>query len=172
MASNNFQSDAIERPFPAYEGDEKYIFISYAHLDAEIVFPEIKKFHDEGYPVWYDQGLTPGQEWDDEIALALMDCSLLVVFISKNSMASNNVQDEIKLALNEKIDIVPIYFEETPLPPGLKLRLSSKHAIMKYLFEEKDYLSECFKAFNKAEIPKIEVEKVKEHDNFKTNWCK
>ena len=164
MASNNFQSDAIERPFPAYEGDEKYIFISYAHLDAEIVFPEIKKFHDEGYPVWYDQGLTPGQEWDDEIALALMDCSLLVVFISKNSMASNNVQDEIKLALNEKIDIVPIYFEETPLPPGLKLRLSSKHAIMKYLFEEKDYLSECFKAFNKAEIPKIEVEKVKEHD--------
>ena len=82
------------------------MFISYSHREANIVFPEIKKFHDAGYNVWYDQGLTPGQEWDDEIAEALMGASLLVVFISKNSMGSINVQDEIKLALNEQIDIL------------------------------------------------------------------
>lgn len=77
------------------------------------MFHEIKKFYDEGYNIWYDQGLTPGQEWDDEIAVALMDCSLLIVFISENSMASVNVQDEIKFALGERIDVVPIYLEET-----------------------------------------------------------
>ena len=144
----------LEKPFPAYSGDEPYIFISYAHKDAEIVFPEIKRFHDEGYNIWYDQGLTPGQEWDDEVAEALLGCSLLVVFISKNSMGSTNVQDEIKLALDEKIDIVPIYFEDTKLPPGLRLRLSNKHAIFKYSLSPKDYIFDCFKAFDKANIPK------------------
>lgn len=146
------ESSYLKRPFKAYSGDKPFIFISYAHKDAKLVFRDIKRFHDEGYPVWYDQGLTPGQEWDDEIARALMRCSLLVVFISKNSMASKNVQDEIKMALNRDIDVVPIYLEETELPPSLELRLSNKHAIMKYLATDSDYIYECFKAFKKANI--------------------
>lgn len=148
--------DALKKPFKAYDGDEPYIFVSYAHKDAYLVFPEIKIFHDEGYPVWYDQGLNPGQEWDDEVAIALINCKLLVVFISKNSMDSTNVQDEIKLALKRDINIVPIYFEETELPPGLELRLSNKHAIMKYMMNQNDYLLDCFKAFNNENIPKID----------------
>lgn len=150
--------DALKKPFKAYDGDEPYLFVSYAHKDAYLVFPEIKIFHDEGYPVWYDQGLNPGQEWDDEVAIALINCRLLVVFISKNSMDSTNVQDEIKLALKRDINIVPIYFEETELPPGLELRLSNKHAIMKYNMNQNDYLLECFKAFNNENIPKIDFE--------------
>ena len=148
------ESPSVKKPFRAYDGDEPYIFVSYAHKDAELVFEEIRKFHDRGYPIWYDQGLTPGQEWDEEIAQALMDCRLLVVFISKNSMASKNVHDEIKMALNEDIDIVPVYLEDTELTPALKLRLSNKHAIFKYLANDSDYLSECFKAFDKAGIPR------------------
>ena len=149
---NNNQQEVIERPFPAYAGDKPYVFISYAHKDAKLVFEEIKKFHGEGYPVWYDQGLTPGQEWDDEIAIALMNASMLIVFISANSMASRNVQDEIKMALNRDIDIVPIYLEQTQLPPALELRLSNKHAIFKYAMTDKEYLSECLKAFRNSDI--------------------
>ena len=148
----------IKRPFVAYEGDEKYIFVSYAHKDRNLVFPEIKRFHDEGYPIWYDDGLTPGQEWDDEIAMALLGCSLLIVFISKNSMASTNVQDEIKLALEEKIDITPIYLEDAKLPPGLRLRLSNKHAIFKHSLSDEDYKGDCLKAFKKADLSKINVD--------------
>ena len=150
-----YGSNSLRRPFKAYRGDEDYIFVSYAHKDAELVFPEIKRFHDKGYPIWYDQGLTPGQEWDEEIEEALQDCSLLVVFISANSMASSNVVDEIKFALGETIDIVPIYLEEAKLARGLKLRLSQKHAIMKYQLYDEDYIDACFKAFDSAGIPKI-----------------
>ena len=150
-----YGSDSLRRPFDAYMGDEDYIFISYAHKDAELIFPEIKRFHDEGYPIWYDQGLTAGQEWDEEIEEFLLDCSLLVVFVSKNSMASSNVVDEIKLALAEDIDIVPIYLEDAKLARGLKLRLSQKHAIMKYSLHDDDYIDACFKAFESAKIPKI-----------------
>ena len=149
--------DYMERPFPAfdYEEGDRFIFVSYAHKDRKIVFPEIKRFHMEGYPIWYDDGLVAGQEWDDEIAEALLASSLMVVFISKNSMASTNVQDEIKLALEEKIDVTPIYLEDSKLPPGLRLRLSNKHAIFKHRLTDKDYIRDCFKAFSKAEIPKI-----------------
>ena len=145
-------SVSLRKPFKAYSGIKPYIFISYAHKDAELVFREIKKFHDKGYPIWYDQGLTAGQEWDEEIEEALLKASLLVVFITKTSMSRNNVVDEIKLALEEKIDIVPIYLEETELAKGLKLRLSQKHAIFKYNSYEEDYLDECFKAFENAGI--------------------
>lgn len=80
---NNNQSDFLERPFSAYSGDKPYIFVSYAHMDSKFVFPEIKRFHQEGYPIWYDQGLTPGQEWDDEVAEALLGSSLLVFSFQK-----------------------------------------------------------------------------------------
>lgn len=160
VASDEIGEDPslLKKPFKAYQGDKPFIFISYAHKDAALVFKDIKIFHDAGYPIWYDQGLTPGQEWDDEIALALMGCSLLVVFISKNSMASRNVQDEIKMALNRDIDIVPIYFERTELPPALELRLSNKHAIMKYNFYADEYIDECFKAFDRAGIIQIDFD--------------
>ena len=153
-------SFGLKRPFDAYIGDEPYIFVSYAHKDSDIIFEEIKKFNDMGYPVWYDQGLTAGQEWDEEIEDALLDSSLLVVFITENSMASNNVVDEIKLALEEKIDIVPIYLENAELAKGLKLRLSQKHAIFKFRSDEEDYLENCFKAFDSAGIPQIGIKEV------------
>lgn len=150
------ESKTVKKPFKAYSGSKPYIFISYAHKDSELVFREIKKFRDKGYPIWYDQGLTAGKEWDEEIEEALLKSSLLVVFITKTSMSRSNVVDEIKLALEERIDIVPIYLEETALAKGLKLRLSQKHAIFKHTSHEEDYLEECFKAFDKAGINKID----------------
>ena len=148
--------DNIEKPFEAYEGESPYIFVSYAHKDAELVFKEIKRFHDAGYPIWYDDAVTLGEEWDTKIANALIGSSLVVVFISKNSMASHNVQDEIRLALKRKINIAPIYLEDTELPPSLELRLSSKHAIFKFKANDREYINDCFKAFKFANIGKVE----------------
>lgn len=31
----------MARPFPACTGDESHIFVSYAHEDSDVVFPEI-----------------------------------------------------------------------------------------------------------------------------------
>ena len=143
------------KPHDAYVGEKPYIFISYAHKDRDLVFPEIRKFQDEGYPIWYDNGLTPGQEWDEIIEEKLENCSLLVAFISNNSMASKNVVDEISLALQEStnINIIPIHLEKTEYAMGLKLRLSRKHSIYKYLATEEDYIKDCFEAFDYYEIP-------------------
>ena len=68
-------------PYPAYRGKEPYVFISYARLDSEQVFAEIKRFNEAGFHVWYDEGIAPGNEWSDAIAEALSNCSVFVVLL-------------------------------------------------------------------------------------------
>ena len=60
----------MDRPFPAYNGDEPYISVSYAHDDETLVYPEITRLKDHGLNVWYDESIPPGLTWLDEVALA------------------------------------------------------------------------------------------------------
>ena len=38
-----------ERPFPAYRGDEPYVFVSYSHDDADAVYPELRWLKQQGF---------------------------------------------------------------------------------------------------------------------------
>lgn len=136
-------------PFPAYRGGDPYIFISYAHSDADRVFAEISRFNNQGYHIWYDEGIAPGNEWEDEIAKRLEGCRLFVVFITKASSDSQNVRDEIYYALDDGKDMVVIYLEETTLSGGLRLRLGSKQAILKHKMSEDEYLYKYTEAFSR-----------------------
>ena len=144
-------------PFPAYRGDEPYIFVSYAHNDADIVFAEINRWNKQGYNIWYDEGISPGNEWEDEIANALENCSLFVVFITPDSVGSQNCRDEIYYALDAKLPIIAIHLKETVLKGGLKLRMSSIQAILKHSMNEEEYIYKYATAFNKYgfKIPTI-----------------
>lgn len=135
-------------PYPAYHGDEPYIFVSYSHKDSDKVFKEIKRFNEAGYHVWYDEGIAPGNEWTDEIASALENCSLFVVFLTKNSVLSPNVKNEIDFAIDENIPAIGIYLEECALQGGLKLRFKNKQAILKYSMDEEEYEYRYMKAFS------------------------
>ena len=57
-----------------YQGDQQYIFISYAHKD-EVVLKIIEQMINDGYRVWFDNGIDPGTEWDDSIASHIERCS-------------------------------------------------------------------------------------------------
>lgn len=138
----------INSPFEAYTGDGQYIFISYAHPDWKGVFKELKRFNRE-YNIWYDEGILSGTNWDDYIADKLDTCSLFVVFITSNSVASPNVKNEISYAFSEKKPIIPIYLAETTLIKGLKLRLNDTQSILKYAMDEKQYTSKYHRDFEK-----------------------
>ena len=136
-------------PFPAYRGNEPYIFVSYAHKDSEKVFREIQKFSEAGYHVWYDEGIAPGNEWTDEIADALAGCAVFVVMITPTSASRENVQNEINFALDEKKPFLAIHLEETELKRGLKLQIGAKQAILKYKMTEEEYDYKCISAFTR-----------------------
>ena len=61
----------MERPIEAYRGDEPYVFICYAHDDQAVVYPEISWLQEQGVNIWYDEGISPGEEWSEELERTL-----------------------------------------------------------------------------------------------------
>ncbi|WP_312137153.1 TIR domain-containing protein [Brevundimonas sp.] len=96
------------------------IFISYASPDRERVLPFYTALKQRGLNAWIDkERLLGGQNWDFEIRKALNSASLIVMFISQNSITRRGyVQREIKLALNkleeklvDDIYIIPVLLD-------------------------------------------------------------
>jgi len=121
----------VERPFAAYKGDEPYVFVSYSHDDAALVYPELERLKDAGFNVWYDEGINPGSTWRDEVALALTQCKVFLYFITPRSVASSNCLKEVNFSLSRERKILAVHLESTKLPIGLELSLSDMQAIVK-----------------------------------------
>jgi len=119
-------------PFPAHNGEGAFVFVSYAHRDAAVVFPVIEAWHRAGLAIWYDEGIEPGQEWPEAIGRAIAGSIHFIVFISRASVASVHVRNEIGLASDVGKPLLAIHLEEIELPYGLRLRLNETQAIFRY----------------------------------------
>ena len=122
--------------------------MSYAHDDAELVYPEISRLRDEGFNIWYDEGISPGATWRDEVALALTQCSVFLYFMSPKSVTSSNCQNEVNFCLSRERKILSVHLASTKLPIGLELSLSAMQAIIRSDHEPSTYnakLSEALK---------------------------
>jgi hypothetical protein len=145
-------------PFEAYKGTDPYIFVSYSHKDSDKVFPIISEFHKVGFPIWYDEGIDPGNEWPKEIATALLNCSLFIVFISASAAASKNVVREINFALKKDKHFIPIWLEETTLDPGLDMQITSNQGINRFNMEPENFYRQCQKSFEAFKIKKTKAQ--------------
>ena len=152
-------------PYPAYRGKEPYLFVSYAHDDQDLVFAEIKRFNEAGFHVWYDEGIAPGNEWTEEIADALEGCSLFVIMVTPTSVPRQNVLNEINFALDENKPFLAIHLEETVLKGGLKLRISSRQAILKYNMSEEEYEYKYIEAFTRFGLKRLDVQSVEKDES-------
>lgn len=129
----------MEKPFKAYSGDEPFIFVSYSHDDSELVFPELARFRSLGYNIWYDEGLSAGNNWTNELATRLNQCSLAIYIITPNSVLSRHCANEVHYALDMEKPVLAVHFRPSVLPPGLRLQLGSIQGIMKFELSEADY---------------------------------
>ena len=63
--TNYQEQQRMERPFPAYQGDDSYIFVCYSHADIETVYPELVWLKELGKEfikeilIWLDRYLGP-----------------------------------------------------------------------------------------------------------------
>jgi len=150
----------MERPFPAYKGDDPYIFVCYAHDDAALVYSEIVRLKEAGFNIWYDEGIAPGQTWRDEVALALTQCKVFLYFVSPRSVVSSNCLKEVNFCLSRERRILAVHLESTRLPAGLELSLSDRQAIVRGHHSEMGYrqkLADGLKALLPDAAPPIEV---------------
>ncbi len=113
----------MKKPFAAYTGDEPYVFVCYAHEDSSAVYPEIQRLHESGIRIWYDEGISPGTRWSDELARALGKASVVLFFCTPRSVQSRHCQDEVNFALDGERPVLVVQDGDVDLPPGLRLRL-------------------------------------------------
>jgi CheY-like chemotaxis protein len=121
---------------PAYHGDDPYLFVSYAHLDDVEVMHDVEWLNNKGFNVWYDEGISGGSQWREEIAQAIKHASHVLFYVSEKSIRSSVCIKEVNYALMGDCKILPIYLAEVELPEGLKLSLSDIQALFK--FEDTD----------------------------------
>jgi TolB-like protein len=138
-----------QKPFPAYRGDEPFIFVSYAHDDAESIYPDLRSLHEAGFNVYYDEGISPGSRWTTELAEAIERASLFVAFLSPSSVGSENCTNEVEFAVSRKRPILVVHVAETPLPSGLELSLGGRQALKKYELDPEAYYSRLTDAVGK-----------------------
>ena len=115
---------------PAYAGDEPYVFVSYAHSDGAFVLEQIRWLNEQGIPVWYDEGISPGQNWPEELAKAIEAATAMVLFVSPRSVESEHCIREATFAISRRKPVLAVHIEPTELPPGLELSIADKQAIM------------------------------------------
>ena len=109
----------INLPFESTDG-KPYIFASYGHDDKEKVFPLLKELYEPGYNVWYDEGITIGEKYDEVIESHIRQSSVFVLFASSLSLSRPYVLDvELKIAgeIRNKTPLLTLFIENDVVIP-------------------------------------------------------
>jgi hypothetical protein len=97
------------------------VFVSYSHSDASLVAPVVKLLRVNKSLVFQDTDrIAPGKKWRDQIAKALAESNLVVVFWCDHARGSTEVSSEWKAAIEQEKDLLPLLLDGTPLPPELE----------------------------------------------------
>lgn len=92
-------------------------FLSYSRLDEGPALRFAAGLRAAGLSIWVDQwDIRPSQHWDRAIEQAVRACAGLLVLLSPNSTASENVADEISFALENGKKVIPILLERCAVP--------------------------------------------------------
>ncbi len=96
------------------------VFVSYSHVDASLVAPVVKLLRVNKSLVFQDvNGIQPGKLWRKEIARALTECHMVVVFWCNHASQSEEVEKEWRAAIEKEKELLPLLLDATPLPPEL-----------------------------------------------------
>ena len=91
------------------------IFVSYSRQDKTRVAPLVAALEAEGWSVWWDPEITPGQEFDALITKELEAAKALVVVWTPTSVDSRWVRGEARDAADRGV-LVPVRFDGAKLP--------------------------------------------------------
>lgn len=139
-----------ENVMKPYKGSEPYIFISYAHRDFDRVEGLIRRLTEQHYRVWYDEGIDPGTEWDENIASHVLGCHFFIAMMSSNYLQSENCKDELNFARENNKNRILVYLEDVALPAGMAMRLNRIQSIYQCRYDDPDEFYE--KLYSAPEI--------------------
>ena len=134
-----------------------YIFISYSHLDSDLVLPIVNRLSAEGYNLWYDIGIEAGSEWDENIARHIGKCNYFIALVSENYISSKNCKDELNYSRDLDKEQFLIYLEDVELPAGMAMRMNRIQAIYWNKYEPDNVEAAYQKIFTAVGIERTRV---------------
>ena len=139
-----------DAPFEPYQGDDAFIFASFAASDAGEVYPELVRIRELGIPVWYDAGETSkGSRQARREAAAIF-----LLFVTPQAVSSAQILEEVHEAIDDDKMLLVIHLAETIVPGGLRLRMGDVQAILRYKMTEDVYVDELEEAV-KAHLSRL-----------------
>ena len=117
-----------EKPI-AYRGSEPFVFVSYAHADAELAYPIISGLQERGMRIWFDDGMDVGDIWDEVIPDHVEQCTAMLCLVSTRFTDSDNCLDEIHYAKEQKKELLILHLEDEELPRNFRFRYGRFHAL-------------------------------------------
>jgi hypothetical protein len=98
-------------------------FVCYARHDENFVITVAGALVNRGIPIWIDQWhVQPGADWSKAIDAALNACTTFVIVLSPEAVGSDEVQGELRVALNQRKRIIPVIYRPCRIPRQLLLR--------------------------------------------------
>ncbi len=94
------------------------IFVSYSHEDRERVKILVASLAAEGWEVFWDRTIPPGESWRTYIGQPLAAAPIVIVAWSKHSVESDWVCQEADAAAKRKV-LLPVFIDEVSPPLGL-----------------------------------------------------
>ena len=91
------------------------IFVSYSRQDKSRVAPLVKALEAEGWNLWWDPEISPGEEFDSLISRELEQAKAVVVVWTSTSVESRWVRGEARDAADRNA-LVPVRLDNTKLP--------------------------------------------------------
>ena len=143
----------------SYEGNEPYKFISYSHVDTDIVYKILKLIDREKYRFWYDDEMEIGEDFREELRSRIENCSAVLLFLSEASLQSKYCGMEIITAYKYNKKIYPVYLnDDIVIPPALKMVLENLQHVKGINTTNEKYLNKLISGLPIETMKSLEVE--------------
>ena len=93
------------------------VFVSYARTDSEFVSRLARDLATADITAWMDvRDIVPGNRWDVSVDTALREATDVVLILSPDACASQNVMDEVSFALANNTRVIPLFCLNCDIP--------------------------------------------------------
>lgn len=108
--------------------EEHHVFVSYSSRDraaAEVIREGLER---RGLRCWIaPRDIRPGADWSEEILEAIEQTGLMLLVVSANANASNQIKREVERAVNRGTPILPLRIEDVTPARSLEYFISTSH---------------------------------------------
>ncbi len=98
-----------------------YIFVSYSSKDAKRVRKLVDHLESSGVKCWIScRDIDPGDDWAETIYDGIANSAGMILFFSSHVNRSRQIRNELDIATNLGITILPVKLEDAPVSKGVR----------------------------------------------------